>query len=163
MNGWILDFARKHKAKITGRVLEVGSYNVNGSVRELLPITIGVDKREGPGVDRQVNASDLIAEFPEPFDCVVSCDALEHIEDWRAAMVNMWGVLKDGGILFLTMANPKKGVHGYPHDYWRFPLDDFCRLFGENAILDTFQGGPSLGAVVVKTHPLNLTIEPKRV
>jgi hypothetical protein len=75
----------------------------------------------------------------------------------------MWGVLKPDGVLFLTMANPRKGMHGYPHDYWRWPLDDFCKLFGHNAIVDCFDGGPSLGAVVIKTTALDLTIKPRAV
>lgn len=164
MHGAILTFAKKYAPRFGGRVLEVGSYNVNGSIREVIPITIGVDMREGPDVDQVCDSSDLLATFgPESFDNVVSCDALEHTEDWRAAMVNMWGVLKPGGLLLLTMANPKKGRHGYPHDYWRFALPDFLRLFGENQILGSFEGGASLGAVVVKTCDLDLSIEPRRV
>ena len=164
MNGNILDFARKHKFKIAGNVLEVGSYNVNGSIRDILPISVGIDMREGPGVDRVCSVSDLIATFgPDFFNCVVSCDALEHIEDWEAALVNMWAVLKQDGILFLTMANMKKGYHGYPHDYWRWPMVDFLKLFGQNSTVDCFEAGPSQGVVVIKSTALDLSIKPRAV
>lgn len=164
MNQWVLDFARKHKGKISGNVLEVGSFNVNGGLRELLPITVGIDMREGPGVDRVLSVSDLLATYgPESFDCVCSADALEHIEDWESALVNMWGVLKPGGVLFLTMANMKKGYHGYPSDFWRWPLDDFKRLFWQNMPVDCFEAGPSQGVVVIKAAALDLSIKPRAV
>lgn len=164
MNGNILDFARKHKGKIAGNVLEVGSYNVNGSIRDILPISVGTDMREGPGVDQVCSVSDLISTFgPESFDCVVSCDALEHIEDWEAALVNMWGILKPDGYLFLTMANMRKGYHGYPSDWHRWPMVDFCKLMGQNTIVDCFEAGPSQGVVVIKSTALDLSIKPRAV
>jgi 2-polyprenyl-3-methyl-5-hydroxy-6-metoxy-1,4-benzoquinol methylase len=164
MHSVILTFAKKHAAKFTGRVLDVGSFNVNGQLRDVLPITLGVDMSAGPGVDQVCNASDLLATFgPESFDCVCSADALEHIEDWRAAMENMWGVLRTGGVLFLTMANPRKGRHNYPNDWHRIPMPDFVRMFGDNQVLDTFEGGPSMGAVVIKAADLDLSITPIKV
>lgn len=164
MHAVILAFAKKHAHRITGRVLDVGSYNINGELRVVLPVTIGVDMTAGPGVDQVVNASDLLATFgPESFDSVCSADALEHIEDWRAAMVNMWGVLKPGGHLLLTMANMKKGRHNYPNDFWRFPLADFLKLFGANEVIDSFETVPSMGAVVVKSGDIDLSIEPVAV
>lgn len=164
MNGSILEFARKHKGKIHGNVLEVGSYSVNGSIRDQLPISMGTDARPGPGVDEVCDVCALLERFgPESFDCVVSCDALEHIEHWEPALVNMWGVLKPGGILFLTMANMKKGYHGYPSDWWRWPMDDFKRLFADNAIVDCFEAGPSQGVVVIKAAALDLSIKPRAV
>jgi 2-polyprenyl-3-methyl-5-hydroxy-6-metoxy-1,4-benzoquinol methylase len=165
MNGWILDFARKHRGKFSGEILEVGSYDVNGALRSMLPITVGTDMREGPGVDKVISVSDLLTEYgPESFDHVCSADALEHIEDWDAALVNMWGILKPGGYLFLTMAHPKKGRHGYPHDYHRLGLSLMAQIFAGNEVLDTFEGGPSQGVLVRKQTPsVDLTIRPKPV
>jgi SAM-dependent methyltransferase len=164
VNGWVLNFAKKHAGKFNGRVLEVGSYNVNGTIREFIPVSIGTDLREGPGVDMLVSAYSLVAEFGESsFDGVCSADALEHIEDWKTALQQMWDVLKPDGVLLLTMANPDKGRHAYPDDYWRFPMADFKRLFGENKIVGEFYGGPSMGCCVVKTSPLNLDVTPIKV
>lgn len=164
MNGNILTFAKKYAERITGNVLEVGSFNVNGSVREVLPITIGVDFREGKDVDMVVDVVKLASTFGEnAFDCVVSCDALEHMEHFHESLANMWAVLKPGGVLLLTMANPKKGLHGYPHDYHRLPLDRFLSIFRGNTVLGSFEGGPSMGAAIVKTGDLDLTIQPDKV
>lgn len=164
MHQSIKDFAKKNKGYITGRVLEVGSQDVNGTIRDELPISLGVDMSSGKGVDLVIDSKDLIHYFGlESFDSVVSCDMLEHAEDWKAAMINMWGVLKSNGYLLITMANPKKGYHGYPSDYWRFPMDRFKKLFGENHIHAEFFHGPSMGVVVQKSHPLDLTVEPDKV
>ena len=45
------DFYLRHKDKLGGKVLEIGSYNVNGGLREVIDITVGVDMRGGRGVD----------------------------------------------------------------------------------------------------------------
>lgn len=164
MNGSVERFAKKYASMFSGQVLDVGSFNVNGALRDYLPVTVGVDMREGPGVDRVCNSNALLDTFgAEYFDAVVSADCLEHTEDWRAALRNMWAVLKPDGILMLTMANPKKGRHGYPNDYWRWPLDRFKLLFGQNAILGSFLEGPSMGVILRKEHPLDLTHEPDKV
>lgn len=161
MNQHLYEFAKRNKGKISGRVIDVGSFDVNGSLRTVFPVTVGVDMREGPGVDQVCDVVDLMTTFGlESFDCVCSADALEHMVDWKMAMENMWGILKPNGILFLTMANPKKGRHGYPEDYIRMPLEMFLSMFKDCQVMDSFQGGPSLGAVVVKTGPLNLNIKP---
>lgn len=164
MNHAIFSFCTKHRNKIGGRVLEVGSRDINGSIRSVLPITVGIDFIKGEGVDKVMNVTELLGEFgPDSFDSVVSCDALEHIEDWDGAWTNIWGVLKPGGVALLTMAGPWKGRHGYPDDYHRMPLKDFMSVFGENKVLDVFEGGPSLGAVVIKSAALNMTVRPSPV
>jgi SAM-dependent methyltransferase len=164
VHGGILAFARKHAPRFSGKVLEVGSFDVNGTLRDALPITRGVDMRPGPKVDEVVDASDLLAVFgPDSFDGVCSADALEHIEDWQSALSNIWGVLRTGGPLLITMAAPTKGVHGYPHDYWRWPMDRWKRLFGDNKIVGEFVGSISQGVCVIKTGPLDLSHLPDTV
>jgi 2-polyprenyl-3-methyl-5-hydroxy-6-metoxy-1,4-benzoquinol methylase len=158
----ILDFAKKHRGRITGRVIDVGSYEVNGGLRSVLPITLGVDMAPGPGVDQVCNVGDLISTFgAESFDSVCSADALEHMEDWDSALTNMWTILKTGGVFLITMANPKKGFHGYPSDYHRMDMDTFKRVFAGNQLHGEFFGGPSMGVCVSKQTPsLDLNIRP---
>jgi predicted SAM-dependent methyltransferase len=149
------------KPFIAGRVLEVGSYNVNGTVRDVLPITLGVDMTEGPGVDEAVNVGDLITRFGnESFDSVVSCDALEHMEHWDSSLMNMWGVLKTGGWMCLTMAALTKGYHGYPSDYHRMTVDNLIKVFGDNKVPKSFVGRTSIGILVCKSAPLDYSIRP---
>ena len=157
-------FAKKHSSLFHGRVLDVGSFNVNGQLRDTLGVSIGVDMRPGPGVDMVVNASDLVKEFgTESFDGVVSGDTLEHCEDWAATMENMWGVLKPSGALLVTLANPNKPYHGYPADFHRWPLDRFVKLFGKNHIYGQFDENPSMGVVARKDGPLDLSHAPDPV
>lgn len=164
MHQHIRKFCRDIAEHIGGNVLEVGSRNVNGSIRDTLPITIGVDMEGGAGVDQIVDVVNLIDTFgPESFDCVVSCDALEHMKDWDESLRNMWGVLKTKGVLVLTMASVTKGLHGYPNDYHRMPLEDMIRMFDGNTVLGSFDVGPSQGVCVIKTVGIDFTVRPRPV
>ena len=107
-------------------VCEVGSYDVNGTVRPLigahLPASyLGVDISDGPGVDLVANVGDLPAMFPDGFDVVVTTEMLEHVEDWRAAMLSLVALVKVGGHLVLTTRSPGFPYHPYPIDCWRYP------------------------------------------
>lgn len=162
MHPWVMDFARRHSKAICGKTIEVGSYNVNGSVKEVLPITLGVDMREGPGVDEVCAATDLINRFgAESWDSVVSVEMLEHAEDWRGAVANMWGILKPGGSLLLTTRSPGFPLHDYPGDFWRFTTSDFKKMF-PGGIVEADTEAPGVGVVVVKgkEDPNVMAIEP---
>jgi SAM-dependent methyltransferase len=118
-------------------VLEVGSMNVNGSLRghvlSLAPSCyVGVDFMAGDGVDVICNASFLEQRFgKDSFDVVISTEMLEHAEDWRSAISAMKSVLRPGGILLLTARGPGFPLHGYPHDWHRFTVQDFRRMFAD--------------------------------
>jgi len=121
------------------RVLEVGSYNENGSVRHLFEDAadyIGIDSRRGPGVDFVMDAHML--EFPQGyfrietdklFDIVVSTEMLEHDSAFWLSLPEMGRVLKPGGYLILTARGIMFPVHGFPSDYWRFTAESFRLLF----------------------------------
>lgn len=120
-----IDFAAAQLSEdmIKGKtVLEVGSRDVNGSLRELVerygPASYtGIDIEDGPGVDVVLDANDVLERFgPESFDAVISTELLEHARDWRAAVQNMKGVLKPGGTLLVTTRSKGFHVHGYPWD-----------------------------------------------
>jgi SAM-dependent methyltransferase len=161
MHGIVMAFGKRNAGKLAGTILDVGSYNVNGTIRDVIPVTLGVDMQPGPCVDQVLDATKLLETFgPGSWDNVISNDALEHMEDWHGCLTNMWGVLKPGGVFLISMANPKKGYHGYPSDYWRWTLESFIKLFGKNQIIDQFEGGPSMGIVTRKEHPLDLTVKP---
>lgn len=108
------------------RVLEVGSYNVNGSVRPSIEPHakkyIGVDATAGPSVDEVVDAADLVKTFGAgSFDVVVSCEMLEHAEEWRKALHQMAAVTSDW--LVVTTRSEGMPYHPYPDDFWRFRVD----------------------------------------
>lgn len=103
------------------RVLEVGSLNVNGTVRELFGSDyIGVDMRDGPGVDMVAEAHKLPFE-DESFDVVISTEMLEHDAQFWLSLPEMGRVLRPaGGVLILTTRSNGFPEHGFPEDYWRF-------------------------------------------
>jgi SAM-dependent methyltransferase len=123
-------------------ILEVGSYNVNGSIRDWVekerPASyFGVDLQpQTRYVDETLSASDLIERFGrDAFDVVICAELLEHAEDWRATVRNLKGVLKVGGLLVLTCRGPGFPRHDFPGDYWRFTTDQMRRIFSDSEII----------------------------
>lgn len=126
-------------------ILEVGAQNVNGSPRDVFwgigPKTyVGVDFARGNGVDVVLDVKDLVSHFGEEFfDVVVSTEMLEHAQDWRTSVDQMKKVLRPSGLLIVTARGPGFPYHGYPHDYWRYTVDDFKKIFADMWILHVDQ------------------------
>jgi SAM-dependent methyltransferase len=122
-----------------GPTLEVGSYDVNGSVRPLFRgAYIGLDMRPGPGVD-VVGLADAMDWGDRQFQVVVCTEMLEHdARPWRS-MLEMARVLNPGGYLILTARGyDERGcfpVHDHPSDHWRFSVSGITTLL-EYADLD---------------------------
>ncbi len=163
-----LQYARKHRYKLQGKVLEVGSLDVNGSVRSVIDVTVGIDMREGKGVDLVCPVNDLPKHYPLGyFDACCSFGTLEHVEDWRGFVKTTWDMVKEGGWLVLSIASLMKKRHAYPDDYWRmteeqirtiYPrLEDYRPLGGKDRYA-------SVGWVVKKEGELgSLDFEPIKV
>lgn len=120
----------EHEEKI--RVLDVGSYDVNGSYKGLFPKDkfeyTGLDMVEGPNVDivpLDVYNWDNIDD--ESFDIIVSGQAFEHIEYPWLTIVEMRKKLKNDGLLCIIAPNGL-GEHRYPVDCWRFYSDGMVAL-----------------------------------
>lgn len=110
-------------------VLEVGSYDVNGSVRPYLEFLrprryLGVDAEPGPSVDRVVDCEKLSVEIAGKWDVVVSTEMLEHVRDWQTCMEQLVEMVKPGGLLVITTRSPGFGWHPFPEDHWRFTVDE---------------------------------------
>ena len=104
-----------------GKVLEVGSYNVNGSLRNYYPDYVGIDVRPGLGVD-------VVYQGPIPypdatFDKVLYLEAMEHDLRFWQTLDEMNRVLKSGGRLIATTRMFGYLRHDIPHDYYRFTED----------------------------------------
>lgn len=104
---------QSHRCPRGGRVLEYGSYNVNGSVRDLYAHAgwyVGIDLRPGPDVDVVSTAANYTP--PEPVDVVICCESLEHDPEPDATIAAAWDALKPGGWLILTAASHTRTPHG---------------------------------------------------
>lgn len=132
---------------VNKRVLDVGSYDVNGSLRYVFEMLepdeyVGTDIVEGPGVDVVCPAQELVKQFgQERFDIVVSASMLEHTQDWRTAVSNMKRVCKKGGLIFLIVPSSWRR-HEHPHDYWRFPKSKVEAMFSDCIILNFEEDEP---------------------
>lgn len=111
------------------RTLEVGSRNVNGSVRSLFSGDyVGVDLVSGPGVDICCPAADLPFEDGE-FEVVVSTEMLEHDLTFWLSLGEMVRVLGSGGFFVLTTRGNGFPKHDWPADHYRFSTDAISGLF----------------------------------
>lgn len=130
MNPYVREFVAARKHLLSGKVLEVGSCNVNGGLRDIIDVSVGVDMREGRGVDLVCPVENLLEHFkPGSFNACVSTDTLEHVENWKAFFRVTWELVRPGGWLVMTAAHQNKGRHDYPEDYWRFDLGHMMRIY----------------------------------
>ncbi|MFC1790348.1 class I SAM-dependent methyltransferase [Patescibacteria group bacterium] len=123
------------------RVLEVGSFNVNGSLRKFFQSNhpasyLGIDLVKGPGVDLVCPVEKIVSEFgQESFDLIIATELLEHIRDWRLVINNLKSVCRSGGIILLTTRSIGFPYHGYPKDFWRYQKEDLKTIFADCQIL----------------------------
>lgn len=114
------------------RVLDVGSYDVNGTYKSLFSEAgfeyIGLDMSAGPNVN--VVPDDMynweIIEN-ESFDYIISGQAFEHIEYPWLTIREMKKKLKEDGLICIIAPNGL-AEHRYPVDCWRFYSDGMKAL-----------------------------------
>jgi SAM-dependent methyltransferase len=103
-------------------ILDVGSSDINGSLRDFEPEGswyIGVDLEAGKGVDVVVGQISQLPFAAESFDIVVSTSCLEHDRAFWVTFLEMCRVVKRGAYLYLNA--PSRGTyHQFPIDAWRF-------------------------------------------
>jgi len=123
MHSEIMEFlgrAFRDSGAASGRsVVEFGSFNINGSAREVfgvLPHYVGVDWRPGPGVDVVSLAHDYkrAADVPA-HDVGLSCQCLEHDPYWDSTLRTLFRAVTtdhDGPAwIVVTCAGPGYPVH----------------------------------------------------
>jgi SAM-dependent methyltransferase len=108
-------------------VLEIGSKDINGNIRELFneQIYFGVDIENGKNVDRLVKPYNF---GKKQYDVVLSVNCLEHVEKPWEWVIALDKVVKSGG--FVCIVTPiNMGIHRFPVDCWRILPDGYNVLF----------------------------------
>jgi len=119
------------------RVIEIGSNDVNGSLRPLIESWkpseyIGIDLEYGNGVDIRCKAEDIVNVFgKESFDIIISTEVIEHVKNWRLVIDNIKSICKPNGLILITTRSKGFEYHGWPHDFWRFEVSDMKNIFSD--------------------------------
>ncbi len=141
-------------AQEDSRILDVGSYDVNGTLRSVAPpgaAYTGIDLSAGPGVDIVLEDARRYPFPNDSFDLVVSTSCFEHDPMFWVSFLEMLRVLRPGGHLYIN-APSNGGYHAYPRDNWRFypdaglSLQDWGRLMGQAVTLVESFIAPQLDA-----------------
>lgn len=97
------------------QVLEIGSYNVNGSIRQFFTAPkryVGVDLIAGPDVDVVCRGEDF--DDATLFDVAVSTECFEHTAKFLEVFENMTRLVRPGGMVLTSCATTGRGEHGTP-------------------------------------------------
>ena len=112
------------------KVLEVGSLNINGSVRQFFEPDqyIGCDLGEGDGVDIVCQGHEL-PYANGSFDVVISCECFEHDKHWEKTFQKMIDLVRKSGLVIFSCATIGRPEHGttrtspadapFTNDYYR--------------------------------------------
>jgi SAM-dependent methyltransferase len=132
---WVADQVKR--LGIKGRVLEIGSYDVNGNLNAELAGCdhVRLDMRKGPNVDIVANSHNLPFASAvctgSGFDAVVCADTLEHDSAFWVTMKEIRRVLKPGGAIVLCVPYIGFPLHQHPSDYWRFTESSMRELLSD--------------------------------
>lgn len=122
-------------------VLDVGSYDVNGTYRPLVEGLgwqyTGLDLQPGPNVDIVASNPDRYPIADGAYDVVISGSTMEHVaRPWRW-VPELVRILRPGGLLCIV-THWQFPEHRYPMDYWRFMADGMRLLFDDTGQLEDY-------------------------
>ena len=106
-------------------IVEVGSADVNGSLRSVAPADcryVGLDFAPGSGVDIVLTDPYHYPVETASADMVVTSSCFEHAEFFWLSFLEILRILKPEGVVYVNV--PSNGLyHRYPTDCWRFYPD----------------------------------------
>lgn len=132
------------------QILDLGAKDIKGSYKTLFEQPSwryrGIDLEAGPNVDIVLRDPYRWTEVKSgSCDVFISGQCFEHIEYIWVTMLEIWRVLKPGGLACI-IAPSAGGEHRYPVDCWRIYPDGFralCGYVGLEVIKTETQWGPS--------------------
>lgn len=115
------------------RILDVGSQDVNGSLRSVFGRWeyVGADIAVGKNVDVIINDPYRFPFGDKEFDVVVSSSCMEHVPMPWKWMPEVVRVCKR--MIFITVPN-RQGYHAYPVDCWRAWPDGLRALMEDSGL-----------------------------
>ncbi len=141
---YIEAFLAGNRGDIAGRVLEMGdpAYTTKfGGARVARSEVLSVV--EGPGVTICADLEHGDSIDSDSFDCIILTQTLQMLYDFRAALGNLYRILKPGGVLLVTTHGTSKiGRHEGRDpwgEYWHFTAQGTRRLFAEFFEADKIQ------------------------
>lgn len=135
------DFVKDYLIENNLSILDVGSYDVNGTFKDLFKghIYMGLDIIEGQNVD--IVSKDLY-RYPfedETFDAVISGSTIEHIQDIFRWVKELARIVKKGGFVCIVGPSVHRDQHRHPLDCWRIYPDGMKYLLGGVAGLEVLE------------------------
>jgi hypothetical protein len=131
----------QHPEWFTGvKVLEIGSLNINGTVRDFFTPTryLGVDVGPGPGVDL-VQRGEQVDLADNSFDVAISAECFEHNPEWEATFANMYRMARVVIFTCASTGRAEHGTHSAHPDSSPLTLEwDYYRNLNEEDFIDRF-------------------------
>lgn len=109
---WVANLKNKFPDRFSKvKVLEVGSLNINGTIRDFFVDSqhTGIDVGAGPCVDVVCSGHEFDADR---FNVTCSCECFEHNPYWKQTFLNMWRLTTRGGLVFFSCATTGRPEHG---------------------------------------------------
>lgn len=135
------EFVEQFRTDKPIHVIEIGSRNINGSVRPLFPNAtwVGLDLHPGPDVDLVLDAREY--NPLKKADLVICCEVLEHTPHWRAIVDAGRSWLKPDGKMVVTCAGPGREPHSaidggplQPDEYYANIRPDMLDVYGAQSV-----------------------------
>jgi len=111
MHAAAFEFVGRHAIREPISVIEIGSRDLNGSVRPHFPAAnwVGIDVIAGPAVDVVIDA--MVYKPAHQVDLVICCEVFEHEPRWKDIIARAFTWLKPGGQIIITCG----GIGREPH------------------------------------------------
>lgn len=122
-------------------ILEIGSYDVNGSVKQEFDFTkkyIGIDLVNGPNVDLVLDGTQ-VDKLNQNFDMILSFECFEHAKNWKIIFEKIYNILNPNSFVVLSMASTGRLEHGTSRSgQWQSPgtYDEYYKNLTEKDFLD---------------------------
>ena len=138
-------------------ILDVGSADVNGNMKTAIEASefsdlnysyTGLDMSDDFNVDLVVSPDQLASAWPialNSVDIIISSSCFEHDDAFWDTFAHMAKLLKNDGLMFITVPSTGK-MHRFPVDNWRFFPDAAHALAKYANRVNSIPGNPEYNA-----------------